>query len=133
MEILVPIIGTIIGILILCAGEYWDYSWVMKLYKAGWLNYGFDAWGNAQPNSSTPKKIWLKEGIFQEKRFFFVKLLLAVVPSIVAVLVLIFADDKLYALAPFVFNIIVGVVHFTYGANNKQKYRLIERWMAKNR
>jgi len=125
------ILFTIIGIAILWIGEYIDYSSTMKLHNAGYLNYKFDAFGRVV--SKEKNNFFMKRGVFQVNKFKLAKLLLAVVPSIVAILVLILADDKLYALAPFVFNLIVGIVHWNYGAGNNRNYRLIKKSLDETR
>lgn len=124
METIYSIIFNAFGLVVLLFSEWWDYSSTVRLYQAGWLNTTINDRGQ-HVESKESNSFFMKRGVFQESKFKTFKIALVAFCVIGTILILAFADDWQYTIAPFVFNLIVGIYHARLGYKNNKNYSYI--------
>ncbi len=125
------ILFNIIGLAILFIGEWLDYSSTMRLHKAGWLNTRIND-RSQQINSREVSGFFMEGNTFLVKRFFIAKIALTAFGAAVTVSILIFAEDQYYHIAPFIFNLIVGIYHAHLGLRNNKNFAYIKEVLGRN-
>lgn len=124
------ILFNVVALAILWLGEWWDYSSTMKLHKKGWLNTEINDRGQHVKVREKNQR-YMKNGVFQEGRLKIEKILFTIVPTVATILILIFVENEYYHIAPFFFNLIVGMPHLVAGWRNNKNYSYIEEVLSR--